>query len=177
MNKRIYQAAGIGIGVVLLVVLANPNPYSVVIGGILVCIGEAMRIWAAGHLQRNIEITTSGPYAYLRDPLYFGRLGLLLGFCIMGWGYDLILMVVGLGVFFFQYMPRKYHKEMARLEKLFGEEYKKYAQNTRSLIPRLKPYPHAQKRPWSFKLFWKVNREQYLLCGVIILVIIMISKL
>ncbi len=177
MNKKIYQSIGIGIGVVLLVLLAHPNPYSVIVGAILLTIGEAMRIWAAGHLQRNVEITTSGPYAYLRDPLYFGRLFLILGFCIMGWGYDLILLIVGLGIFFFQYMPRKYRKEMARLERLFGEKYTMYAQQTRSLIPRFKPFPGAQRRSWNFRLFWKVNREQYLLTGVIVLALILISKL
>ena len=177
MNKRVFQILGLSAGVVALILLANPNPYSVVIGGILVGIGESMRIWAAGHLQRNAEVTTSGPYAYLRDPLYFGRLFLLVGFCVMGWGYDLLLLVVGLGVFFFQYMPRKHRKEMARLERLFGEEYRRYAQNTKSLIPRLTPYPHAQKRHWSFRLFWKENREQYLLGGVCLLALIIISKL
>ena len=177
MNKKIYQALALAVGVVLLVVLARPNAYSVVAGAILVAIGEAMRIWASGHLQRNQELTTSGPYAYLRDPLYFGRLFLLVGFCIMGWGYDLLLLLVGLGVFFFQYMPRKYRKEMARLERLFGEQYRKYSQATRSLIPRLSPYADAQKRKWSFRLFWKVTREQYLLAGVVILALIIIGKL
>lgn len=177
MNKRIYQSLALAAGVVLLVLFARPNPYSVSIGILLVAIGEGMRIWAAGHLQRNQELTTSGPYAYLRDPLYFGRLFLLLGFCIMGWGYDLALLAVGLGIFFLQYMPRKYKKEMGRLERLFGEEYRKYARYTRSLIPKFSPYPGAQKRPWSFQLFWKVNREQYLLSGVIILTVIIISRL
>jgi len=177
MNKKIYQGLVLAVGVVLLVILARPNAYSVVVGSVLVAIGEAMRIWASGHLQRNQELTTSGPYAYLRDPLYFGRLFLLVGFCIMGWGYDLLLLIVGLGIFFLQYMPRKYRKEMARLEGLFGEQYRKYAQNTRSLVPRFTPYPHAQQRPWSFRLFWKVNREQYLLTGVVFLALIIIGKL
>ncbi|MBW1729998.1 MAG: hypothetical protein JRH08_15885 [Deltaproteobacteria bacterium] len=177
MSKRIYQGAALATGVFLLVILARPNPYSVGVGAVLVAIGEAMRIWASGHLQRNVEITTSGPYAYLRDPLYFGRLFLLVGLCVMGWGYDLILLLIGLGIFFFQYMPRKYRKEMARLERLFGEEYKRYAAATRSLIPRLKPYPYARHRTWRFNLFWKVNREQYLLCGIIILCAVIISKL
>lgn len=177
MSKKISQSLILAAGVALLVILARPTLYSVIAGLILVSIGEAMRIWAAGHLQRNEELTTSGPYAYLRDPLYFGRLFLLLGFCVMGWGYDLLLLLVGLGIFFFQYMPRKYRKEMTRLERLFGEEYREYANNTKSLIPRFSPYQKAQKRPWSFQLFWKVNREQYLLAGVIILVLVLISKL
>jgi protein-S-isoprenylcysteine O-methyltransferase Ste14 len=132
-------------------------------------------VWASGHLIRNNELTTSGPYAYLRDPLYLGRLFLLIGFCVMGWGNTWIILIVGLGVFFFNYMPRKYRKEMARLEDIFGEEYRRYAAYARSLIPRLSPYPAARKRAWRFDLFWRENREQYLLSGVILMTVVLIA--
>jgi hypothetical protein len=66
---------------------------------------------------------------------------------------------------FLNYMPRKYCKEMARLESIFGQEYKGYASYTRSLLPRLRPYSKARKRSWRFDLFWKENREQYFLLG------------
>ncbi len=171
--KKVYQSLVLGAAVFFLWWLARPTVYSLVAGSILVFLGEAIRIWASGHLQRNKEVTTSGPYSYVRDPLYLGRFFLLVGFCIMGWGYDWILLIIGLGVFFLQYMPRKYRKEMARLERLFGDEYKEYAQVTKSLIPRLTPYPKANRRPWQFRLFWEVNREQYLMTGVILLTIAM----
>jgi hypothetical protein len=79
----------------------------------------------------------------------------------MGWGYCLILLPVGLVIFFLSYMPRKYKKEMARLEKRFGESYRDYAAGIHSLLPSLRPYPKADTRKWSFSLFWKENREQY----------------
>jgi protein-S-isoprenylcysteine O-methyltransferase Ste14 len=120
-----------------------------------------IRFWATGHLIRNQEVTTSGPYAYVRDPLYLGRLFLIVGFCIMGWGYCLILLPVGLVIFFLSYMPRKYKKEMARLEKRFGESYRDYAAVTHSLLPSLRPYPKADTRNWSLTLCLKENREQY----------------
>jgi protein-S-isoprenylcysteine O-methyltransferase Ste14 len=145
-------------------------------GSIIVFLGEGVRVWAGGHLIRNEEVTTSGPYAYLRDPLYLGRILLLIGFCIMAWGYNWIVLLIGLGVFFFNYMPRKYRKEMARLENLFGDEYKAYASYTRSLLPRLKPYPEARKRPWRFHLFWKENREQYFLLGVVAFFFLVVGR-
>ncbi len=149
----------------MVLLLARPNEFSIIFGAIIVFAGEGIRVWASGHLIRNDEVTTSGPYAYLRDPLYLGRLLLLIGFCVMGWGYNWIILLIGLGVFFFNYMPRKYRKEMARLESIFGEDYRDYASCTYSLMPRLKPYPKARKRPWRFDLFWKENREQYFLTG------------
>ena len=161
----------------VMLLLARPNNLSLIIGGIIVLAGEGIRVWASGHLIRNEEVVTSGPYAYLRDPLYLGRVLLLIGFCTMSWGYSWIILLLGLGVFFFNYMPRKYRKEMARLENLFGEEYKLYASYTHGLLPRLRPYPKAKKRPWRFELFWNENREQYFLLGTVVFFLLVVGRI
>jgi hypothetical protein len=93
----------------------------------------------------------------------------------MAWGYAWVVLIIGLGVFFLNYMPRKYRKEMTRLEDLYGEEYRQYAAYARSLLPRLKPYPNARRRSWSFDLFSKENREQYFLSGVVILALALVG--
>lgn len=163
MKTRVLKIIGLITGCTAVVLLASPTPSSLITGGIAVTIGELIRLWATGHLTRNREVTTSGPYAYVRDPLYLGRLFLIVGFCIMGWGYALLLLPVGLAVFFLSYMPRKYRKEMRRLEKLFGEAYTHYAAHTRSLLPRLRPYSRTRTRTrrWSLALCLKENREHY----------------
>ncbi len=167
MRTSQKKTAGLIAGVIVLILLASPSKASMMAGGIIVCIGETIRMWAAGHLLRKKELTTSGPYAYVRDPLYLGRFFLIVGFCTMGWSYSLILLPAALGIFFLNYLPRKYKKEMAWLEDLFGDSYVRYADYARSLIPRLKPYPAAVKRKWSFDLFWQENREQYFLLIVL----------
>jgi protein-S-isoprenylcysteine O-methyltransferase Ste14 len=176
MNSKLLKLIPLILGLVVVLFLARPNKLSLVIGSIIVFAGEFVRIWASGHLIRNEEITTSGPYAYLRDPLYLGRVLLLIGFCIMAWGYTWIILLLGLGVFFLNYMPRKYRKEMVRLEDLFGEEYKAYASYTRSLIPRLRPYSNAKNRQWRFDLFWKENKEQYFLLGTIVFFLLLLGR-
>jgi protein-S-isoprenylcysteine O-methyltransferase Ste14 len=167
MKTRHLKTLGLIAGMLLAVFIARPTPLTIMAGSVFVIIGEAARFWAAGHLIRKKELATSGPYAYVRDPLYFGRLFLLVGFCIMGGPWCFALLVVGLGIFFWSYMPRKYKKEMAWLEDIFGEEYTRYAAQVHSLIPRLTPYPASAGRPWSFQLFWKENREQYFLLIVL----------
>jgi len=174
MRKKLLRALALLVGILLVLVLARPNACSLVMGSILVFFGEVIRVWASGHLMRTQELTTSGPYAYLRDPLYLGRLLLLIGFCIMAWGDAWIVLIIGLGVFFFNYMPRKYRNEMTRLEDLYGDEYRQYAAYARSLLPRLKRYPKARLRSWSSDLFWKENREQYFLSGVVILALALV---
>ena len=56
----------------LVFILANPSKESIVVGSIVGAIGEAMRIWAAGHLNKSREVTSSGPYIYFSHPLYVG---------------------------------------------------------------------------------------------------------
>ena len=174
--KSVLKSIAIVAGIVLVVILSKPTPLSLVIGGMVVFLGEAFRVWASGHLLRTRELTTSGPYAHLRDPLYLGRFLLLVGFCVMAWGYSWIILLPGLAVFFLNYMPRKYRKEMARLEELFGKEYREYSSYASSLIPRLKPYPSAKQKPWRFDLFWKENREQYFLVGEIALSLVLLGR-
>lgn len=152
--------------VLLIIALADPNRVSLIVGGFLIFSGQLIRLWATGHLRRDKEVTTSGPYAYVRDPLYLGRLFLLIGFCVAAWGYSLYVLIPGLALFFLDYMPRKQRKEMARLEKLFGESYRRYASVTHSLLPGTTRYYGAQNRAWSFQLMWYENREQYFLIGV-----------
>jgi protein-S-isoprenylcysteine O-methyltransferase Ste14 len=62
--------------------LADPTRQSLIAGGILACIGEAIRIWAAGHLEKGREVTTSGPYRFTRHPLYAGSIVITAGFAL-----------------------------------------------------------------------------------------------
>ena len=59
---------------------ARSTPRSLAIGLSIAAVGELIRIWASGHLDKAREITKSGPYRYLSHPLYFGS-------CIMGVGF------------------------------------------------------------------------------------------
>src|SRR5262245_2562960 len=52
--------------------LATPTPTLLLIGLPIALIGEALRVWAAGHLEKSREVTQSGPYRLFRHPLYVG---------------------------------------------------------------------------------------------------------
>ena len=62
--------------------LAQPTARSLAIGAVVAAIGEAIRIWAAGHLEKGREVTMSGPYAFTRHPLYLGSSLIGIGFAI-----------------------------------------------------------------------------------------------
>jgi len=171
------KVAGVWAFGLLLACLSSPRPRSFAWGVPLFLVGLAIRSWAAGHLRRNEQLATSGPYAHLRDPLYLGRLFLLCGVAVIADSrVTYALFAAGLVVFFLNYMPRKLRKETARLEKRFGEKYTEYQRQVRSLIPRLRPYPKRSTQRWSFGIFWSENREQWFILGAVTLIGLMALK-
>lgn len=145
-----------------LIYFAAPNPQTFGIGAFLVVLGTLVRVWAGGHLTRDQKLTTSGPYAYTRNPFYLGRLMVLLGFAVLsGVGGNIrdtrniilwAIIVLAIIVFFAFYMPRKEKREGGRLRQMFGEDYETWKANVPSLRPRLTPY-RMNPRPWSKQLF------------------------
>ncbi len=135
--------------IVILVIVADPTWASCFFGMLFVIAGEALRFWATGHLRKNEELTTSGPYAHVQSPLYLGSFIIGTGLCIMALSAPIwILMCL---VFFFVYIPRKQETEWGRLERMFGEQFLQYKREVPYMFfPRLDPYPHGSKHLWSF---------------------------
>ncbi len=135
--------------IVILVIIADPTWTSCLIGIIPVIAGEALRFWATGHLRKNAELTTSGPYGHIQSPLYLASYAIATGLCIMGNSAPIwIIMTL---VYFLTYIPRKKEREWGRLEKLFGEDFQHYKSAVPYMFPpRIEPYPQGAKHLWSF---------------------------
>ena len=97
--KRVtLKTVPIYLALILLLIFARPTLGWLLVGLVFVLIGEALRIWAAGHLKKTKEVTTTGPYAYVKNPLYLGTLLILIGFCLMA--RNPYLLLIGLTFFF-----------------------------------------------------------------------------
>jgi protein-S-isoprenylcysteine O-methyltransferase Ste14 len=164
--------------VLALVLLARPRPVEVAIGFSIAAVGEAIRIWAAGHLLKTKELITSGPYRYTRNPLYFGRLLILIGLCVMcrlPYQANWIMLAVGFAVFFFYYLPRKERVEPARLRATHGEAYDRYFKAVPALFPTLRPYPNASNLGWSSDRMLR-NREVWMVVGILSITVFMLWR-
>jgi protein-S-isoprenylcysteine O-methyltransferase Ste14 len=117
--------------------LARPTPRLLLIGVALAAPGLALRAWAAGVIHKDRELTTTGPYAFTRNPLYLGSLFLGLGTVIAGG--DWLLVAVFLAFFALVY-GRTMKREELDLEEAFQERYRRYAREVPLLVPRLAPY-------------------------------------
>lgn len=145
---------------------AAPTPASLAAGLPVAILGLWLRGWAAGHLAKNERLATSGPYAYLRNPLYLGTLIVAAGLAIAA--ERPLLAALFAAVFGLIYLP-VIELEEQHLRELFPE-YKDYA----ARVPLLWPRPgHAGARDrFRWRLYRKNEEYQALLgflAGVLLL--------
>jgi protein-S-isoprenylcysteine O-methyltransferase Ste14 len=70
------------LGAAVALILAQPTARSLMIGGGVALLGEALRVWASGHIEKGREVTRSGPYRFVRHPLYLGSAIMAAGFSV-----------------------------------------------------------------------------------------------
>jgi protein-S-isoprenylcysteine O-methyltransferase Ste14 len=119
---RVRVPMGFLLGAIVLWV-ADPTPRTLAIGAVIAVLGEAVRIWAAGHLEKGREVTASGPYALTRHPLYLGSTIIGLGLAI-GAGSVLAAAIV-LG-YLAVALTAAIRTEEAHLTDKFGAAYPQY---------------------------------------------------
>ncbi len=103
--------------------------------------GLVLRGWGAGHLIKNERFAITGPYAYVRHPLYLGTALVAVGFASMLGGWPTIAVLVMMAAWFFlRYFPRKERIESQRLEARYGQVYRDYREQVPALLPKLEPW-------------------------------------
>lgn len=150
------------LGIVVLL-LASPTRSSLTIGAAVGALGEALRIWAAGHLEKGREVTRTGPYAITRHPLYAGS-------SVMGLGFAIAAHSVVVGVLVTLYLvltiAAAVRSEEAHLTEKFGAVYPDYREG------RAEP---AERR-FSMARAWR-NREYRALLGFAVVLALLAVRL
>ncbi len=142
----------------LFALLADPVPPTLLLGLPFCLLGLAVRAWAAGHLRKDETLTVSGPYAFVRNPLYIGSLLVALG-CVIAAARAELAVLAG-AYFLLVYLP-VVELEEQHLEELFPQ-FRDYAGKVRAFLPTLPERLPAQ--PFSFDLYRR-NREHRALYG------------
>jgi len=158
---RLRVPLGFVLAVVVLA-LSRPTWPSIAIGALVGLAGEAVRLWAAGHLEKSREVTMSGPYRYTRHPLYVGSSILAAGLAIASRSVWVALIV---GVHMIVTIAAAVRTEEAFLRERFGDAYDEYAE-------RRAP---AMARRFSFERAWR-NREYRALAGLAIAIALLAGK-
>lgn len=135
INRRVRLRIGFLFGIAYLV-FVRPTPGSLLLGLPVALAGLLVRAWAAGHIVKNEQLTTTGPYAHTRNPLYFGSFLIAAGFALAA-HWSLLLVVIAL--FAFIYGPT-IEQERQDIRSRFPEAYAQYEANVPPFAPRLTPW-------------------------------------
>jgi protein-S-isoprenylcysteine O-methyltransferase Ste14 len=150
--------------------LAKPNAVYMAGGAVMIALGLLLRASASGHVRKNEQLATTGPYAHTRNPLYLGSLIMAAGFGVAGrnWWIAAIIIVFFLAI----YLP-VIRGEEAFLRAKFPE-FAAYAAKVPRLLPRLGAFETGGEFSWEL---YKKHREYNALIGSLVLSAILIAKL
>ncbi len=132
--------------------LASPTRNSLAAGAAVAILGECLRLWAAGHLEKSKEVTRSGPYRYTRHPLYLGSSIIGIGIAVASHHVIVAAIVI---VYMLLTLTAAMRSEEAHLREKFGDAYDAYAQ--KRAAPMDRPFS------WQRALY---NREHHTMIGL-----------
>ena len=141
--------------------LADPTPRALSVGAVIAVVGELIRIWAAGHLEKGREVTASGPYALTRHPLYLGSTIIGIGLAV-GAG-SVVVAAVVLGYLAIT-LTAAIRTEEAHLTDKFGPAY-----------PESRAGRTAVVRHFSLQRVMR-NREYRAAIGVLVVLAVLFWK-
>ena len=169
--RRIRVPLGFALAV-LYIWLARPTWLSIAMGALIALGGVAIRAAASGHITKNAALTTTGPYAYTRNPLYLGSIVIGAGFAMAALNWWIVLAIAAL--FLVIYLPVIGSDEQF-LRATFPE-YDDYARRVPRLVPR--PWPHAPRPEASFSWDrYRKHREYNALVGTVAMIAALVVKL
>jgi protein-S-isoprenylcysteine O-methyltransferase Ste14 len=114
--------------------LARPGWRSMLASLLLVVPGLWLRGYASGYVKKNAELTTTGPYAYTRNPLYLGSMLIAFGFAAAAASWPIFAALAVL--FAAIYVPTIQGEEAYLREHFTG--FEEYARRVPRLLPRLR---------------------------------------
>ena len=150
---------------------ARPTWFSILIGAVVACFGLIVRALASGQVKKDRELTTTGPYAYVRNPLYLGSILLGIGFAFAA--RDVWIFVFLIVYFALIYVP-VIHGEQNYLRSQFPA-YADYMRRVPSLLPRTLWFAGITNG-FSRELYFR-HREYNSLLGAAAIVVVLIAKI
>ena len=138
----------------MIVYFARPSSFYLVLGAVLLLAGEAVRLWAVSYAggitrTRNVgapELCSSGPYAFVRNPLYVGNMTMYLGIVFIAGAANVYLMASTTVAFFLIQYSLIISLEEETLKGLFEASYKEYKKTVPAIFPRLTPWKNPDNR-------------------------------
>lgn len=149
--------------------LACPMPRSLIIGSGIGVVGLTIRAWAAGHLRKHEALAVGGPYAFTRNPLYFGSVILAAGLVVASASIWATLVVAAYLILFY---PAVMRREELELQAHYGESFREYASDVPLFWPKFRRFKPESAERFSGSLYRK-NREYQAAIGLAIGIVLL----
>lgn len=166
----------------VMVIFQEATPASLITGFSVSIVGELIRFWGVSWTGSETRTTSevggsnliiSGPFAYVRNPLYIGNVLIYLGLGIMSFAFFPYLQIVALLFFVFQY-HFIVKEEESYLLKTYGSFYVDFVKNVPRFMPRLTPYKNPEIVQPAFKPKKGLRSEKRTLQALILISAIII---
>lgn len=149
-NKKVRKTLlklRVPIGILIFVLVATQLRRAWFWPGLTVSIlGEAIQLWSMSTIKTHKKLTVTGPYMFVRNPMYIGRFLLIFGMLMMTG--NLLLLAAFAGAYYF-YMINRVRREEKLLAELFGEDYADYCRDVHPYVPGFKRFDAAQLRSFN----------------------------
>ena len=149
---------------ILILAFSRPTAEWFLLGLLVAAFGEGIRIWSAGTIHKTEELTTGGPYAWVRHPLYVGSFFLALGDCIMAGRWEAYL--VGMPIFLAVHLAAVTTEERALIN-IYGERYHEFSRRVGRFVPKSLPRGGEGRFEWA--QVWRNKEQVNLFCALILI--------
>ena len=173
--KQLAQRLRVPLGFVLVpifLIFAEPTWAGLTAGAVVAALGAGLRAWASGHLRKMSELTTSGPYAYTRNPLYLGTFMMVAGVSLAAGQWWLMAVVAG--AFLLVYVPVML-AEIDTMRAHFPDAYDRWAAEVPLFLPRLTPACPGAPGRFDGRLYLRY-REYRAIAGLAAVFGVLIAK-
>ena len=182
-EMRYHEFSRQSIGIILVSVFCFETssnsiiPYASNFAISLILLGLATRMYASGFVLKNKELSTTGPYAFVRHPLYTGNIMILIGLCLIN---GFFWPFVTAFIFLWFYYPTAIEYEDRKLKSLFPDTWEEWASMTPALMPKMdlngKIFSRLDLRSWSLKKSLVANYEPVIVVYVLVWVFIVLQR-
>jgi protein-S-isoprenylcysteine O-methyltransferase Ste14 len=153
-NKKIRKIlvqlrTPIGI-LIFILLLTQLNPKWFFPGLLVSVIGQLLQIWCMSTIKTKKKLTVTGPYMFVRNPMYLGRFFLIFGILMMTGNPWLLILLT---IVYYYYMVNRVKREEKILAELFGKDYEDFCRDVHPYLPGFKRFDPAK--------LWSFNKESF----------------
>jgi protein-S-isoprenylcysteine O-methyltransferase Ste14 len=157
---------------ILTLAFARPAPRSLLLFCAFGVAGLLIRAWASGHLKKDRELATTGPYRFTRNPLYLGNFVLGAGLAAGAWSWPALAVFI---VYFSVFYSATIARERRRMKELFPDGYADYRRRVPLFVPSFRRGGPSPVR-FSVRLYFQ-NREYRALAGTLAVGLLLLARM